>query len=78
MHNILSRELYTLVSPSAINSTHNINQLLSEKFFPHTIITDWNSLPNELIESTTLEDFSYYLKSLWLYITNCWMDQTFR
>ena len=32
-----------------------------QKVFSHTI-TDWNSLPNELIESTTLEDLS--LKSL--------------
>ena len=24
----------------------------------------WNSLPNKLIESTTLDDFLYYLKSL--------------
>ena len=68
--------LYVYLTISDINSTRNINQLLQEKFFPHTI-TDWNSLPNELIESTTLEDFSYYLKSLWLYITNYWMDQTF-
>ena len=34
-----------------------------KSFFPHTI-TDWNTLPNELIESATLDEFSYHLKSL--------------
>ena len=61
-----------LIPPTTLTSTNYY-----QESFPHTI-TDSNSLPNELIECTTLEDFSYYLKSLWLYITNCWLDQTFR
>ena len=32
-----------------------------KSFFPHTI-ADWNNLPDEIIDSTTLDEFLYHLK----------------
>ena len=38
-----------------------------KSFFPPTIV-DWNNLPDEIIDSTTLDDFSYHLKFFCEYV----------
>jgi len=41
-----------------------------KSFFPHTI-ADWNNLPDEIIDSTNLDDFSYCIKFFMLLHTPC-------
>ena len=36
-----------------------------KSFFSHTIV-DWNNLPDEIIDSTTLDNFSYHLKNFFV------------
>ena len=60
--NITNITLCMFTSPSAINSTYSITSNYHQKSsFPHTI-NDWNNLPSEKIECSTLDEFSYHLK----------------
>ena len=42
-----------------------------KSFFPYTII-DWNHLPNEIIECSTLDEFLYHPNFVWSCMTSGW------
>ena len=46
-----------------IPPTTTSSNYYQKSFFPHTI-ADWNNLPDEIIDSTTLDEFSYHLNFL--------------
>ena len=58
----LTLPIYHTMQQRFIPPTTSTNYY-QKSFFPHTI-ADWNNLPDEIIDSTSLDDFSYHLKFL--------------